>query len=122
MDLENTDIQFIQGIESAYLKNKMKKMEFNKKNVETMGELGKLEYWIRNGVGGFGSAMHYNGMKSTYEKEYRELLKELDPKRYKRLLKQDKKEKEYIIIQRKKSKKRNIRKLEQLKKIWGADK
>ncbi len=117
MNLENIDISFIENIESKYLKNKMKNMELNQDNIDLMEDLAKLEYWVKNGPGGWVAAMHYHSMKTKYEQEYKKLLQELNPKYYKELLDEEKIDEEEIKKENDKAAKRNIRKLKKLKKL-----
>ncbi len=118
MNLEDIEIKYINGIKSVYLKNKIRKMKLNQDNVEIMENLGKLEHWVINGPSGFMSAMHFNGLKSEYKKDYRELVKELNPKRHKRSLKEDKKAEIETIKESARSKNINKSKLAHIRRVW----
>ena len=65
-------------IKSKFIKEKIKNASFE--NKEYIDNLIFLEKSITEGIGGWAGNMKLFGLKSTYEKEYKELLKELDPK------------------------------------------
>ncbi|MFA5049857.1 MAG: hypothetical protein WC501_02515 [Candidatus Micrarchaeia archaeon] len=89
---------------SEFLKEKLKKA--NKKNAEYLMDLLTLEKLIVNEekITGFAHSMRLHSLKSEYEKEYLQMLKELDPKGYAVYLEDKKKyktEKKQIVKQEK---------------------
>src|SRR3990172_3349405 len=67
---------------SNYVKNRIKGLEFTKKNREYVRILLNLERWALEGPGGWSDAMHKHSVVSDHEKDYLAILKELDPKQY----------------------------------------
>ncbi|PIN86697.1 hypothetical protein COV19_03410 [Candidatus Woesearchaeota archaeon CG10_big_fil_rev_8_21_14_0_10_44_13] len=81
---------------SDFIKNKIKGKSWNdKRYVEYIEDLIKLENWIRRPPRGMAANLHFHGLRLQYEKEYLAMLKEIDSKKYeteKQRLFEDKKE------------------------------
>lgn len=69
------------NIKSKYVKEKIKIT--NWKNRDYIDNLLRLEGWIIKAPGDFGSNMYFRLLKSQYEEEYMNILKELNPKQFK---------------------------------------
>ncbi len=99
---------------SKYIKSKVKGKNFyDEKYRKYIEDLAFIEWTICNGITGFAHAMRFGSLKTKYRKEYFELLKEIDPNQYKKVLINEKLEKirkEKEQIKRKIEEHKNIEK------------
>ena len=72
-------------IKSNYMKNKIKGLPWEKRKY--IDDLITLERWIVGEVGNWATAMKVHGLKSKYEIDYLEILKELKPERFEKVIK-----------------------------------
>lgn len=78
---------------TKYVRNKIKQASWKRgKGRDYIQDLLNLEYFIQNGPGGWSGGMLFHNMKDRYEKEYREMMNELDPKALKRAEEEKRKE------------------------------
>ena len=72
-------------IKSNYAKNKLKGLPWGKRKY--IDDLITLERWIVGEIGNWATAMRVHGLKSKYEIDYLEILKELRPERFEEIIK-----------------------------------
>lgn len=105
-------------IRSKFIKEKIKGLEWNKKNKEYIDNLVFIEEYILEKVGGMGCAYRIHSLKDDYKKEYESICKELDPKEFKRMKKEEAREKKEEVKINKKLKQEEQKESQKARKEW----
>jgi len=103
-------------IKSEFIRKKLKETSW--KDREYIGHLMAIERAIIHGLGGWMDHYMYNIRKQSYRKEWEAIYKELKPKEFRNLLKQESREKEKEKKEEKKSRKRENKEYTKAKEEW----
>jgi len=105
--------------ESDYIKNKIKGKSWkDKKYVNYIKELRRIEFHIKYGVHGMASGIQFSTLKSKHEKEYLAILKEINPKEYKWEMGTKKVERKKELEETKKEREKEKEEEKREKKRW----
>ena len=74
------------NIKSKFIKDKIKGLEWNKKNKEYVDNLVFIEEYVLDKIAGMGVSYKIHSFRDTYKKEYEAIYKELKPKELDRSL------------------------------------
>jgi len=101
---------------SNFVKEKIKNSSW--KDRDYIEDLMFIEKSITEGIGGWAGNMKLHGLKSRYKKEYHKIFEELDPKGYKKYLKEKTKEEEQEKKEMKEFEKQEKEEEEEEKEDW----
>ncbi|MFH1376135.1 MAG: hypothetical protein ABIH25_00710 [Candidatus Woesearchaeota archaeon] len=105
-------------VKSKFIKDKIRGLRWNKKNVEYVDNLVFIEDYILDKTAGLGVGYKINSFKNKYKKEYEEIYKELRPKEFKQVKKRKVKERKKEEKENRKFDEDKRKEEEQAKKEW----
>ena len=105
-------------VKSQFIKDKIKGLEWNKKNKEYIDNLVFIENYILTKTGGMGISYIIQSLESRYKKEFKAIYNELKPKELEQIKKREEKERRKEKEEHRKFEEEERKDSEQAKKEW----